>query len=89
MEESNNKERKYLVWSNENDAWLAAPGEGFTKDLDKAGIYDEDYALGWLESDKNWLSMPPNTLFPAELAQKILQFRKDKAKDDADRFPSW
>lgn len=79
----------YLIWSNENDAWLAAPGNGFTKDLDKAGVYDEDYAIGWLSADKGWLIKPHNMLYPADLMYRIVKLRKDKAKDDADRFPSW
>lgn len=72
--------RKYLVWSHVDDSWMAAPGAGFTRDLEKAGVYEESEAMRLLNIDSYWLNKPPRMLYPAGTTKKILAMRKRKEK---------
>lgn len=72
--------RKYLVWSHVDDSWMAAPGAGFVKEVEKAGIYEEAEAMRLLDIDSYWFNKPPRMLYPAGTAKRILAMRKRKEK---------
>lgn len=56
---------KYHIWSNEHHSWWRANANGYTPNLDEAGVYDRTTAIaicrkatyGWHDRSK-----PPNEI---------------------------
>lgn len=80
------KPGKYLIWSNEHQAWRQANSAGYTKNLQNAGDYTRDEALDICETAFDGWDHMPNGI-PSEIPVSVndllvLEFRAKRRKDD-------
>lgn len=80
--------RRYLIWSNEHNAWWKPNRQGYTPELAGAGEYEEREAVSVICTDWMWSNHPYETLYPAGIAKRILKLRGTREKIAALDLPA-